>query len=165
MATTDVTAPSGNRPAETLRVAFVYHGDDIAIAGVRRVRMIVPPAVTPPPEKGQSGYWLEVRAADGRLLFHRSLHSPVRVDAEVYAHDRTQSIARVPVATPRGEFEALVPDLPDAHLLVLYGPPADPQRQAAPARELLRAGFEALRKLPPDKPPERAIPDRGRSER
>jgi len=158
-----VTAPNES-PAATLRVTFVYRGHDIAVAGTRKVRMIVPPAVSPAPEKGQSGYWIEVRAADGRLLFHRVLHSPIRVDVEVFAYGERQSITRIPVAEPRGEFEALVPDLPEADSLVLYGPPADPQLQTAPARALIRVGFDELRKLPPDAPArERGTPNRDRS--
>ncbi len=135
-----------------LRVTFAYRGHDIAVASTRKVRMIVPRPASPPPEKGQSGYWLEVRAADGKLLFHRVLHSPIRADVEIFSQEEGQSITRVPVAEPHGEFEALVPDLPEASSLALYGPPPDPQLQAAPARELVRVGFDELRKRPPDTP-------------
>ena len=153
MVNPDVPAAApGESPAATLRVTFAYRGDDIAVAGTRKVRMIVPPAVSAPPERGQSGYWLEVRAADGTLLFHRALHSPIRVDAEIYSLDKGASIARVPIAVPQGEFEVLVPDLPEAQSLMLYGPSAEPQLQALPARELLRVGFDELRKLPPETP-------------
>jgi len=153
MAEPDVPAPVPTESsAAALRVTFAYRGTDIKVAGTRRVRMIVPPSTSPPPEPGQSGYWLEVRAADGRLLFHRALHSPVRVDVEVFAHDNGPSIARVPVPAPQGEFEALLPDLPDADSLALFGPSADAQLQAAPARELIRVDFDALRKLPPETP-------------
>lgn len=155
-----VTVP-GATPAPTLRVTFVYRGHDIAVTGMRKARMIVPPPVSPPPEGGQSGYWVEMRAADGKLLFHRALHSPIRVDAEVFSYGEGQSIARMPVAQPQGEFEVLVPDLPGADSLVLYGPPADARLQAAPARELIRVGFDDLRKLSPDAP----APDRGPSNR
>jgi hypothetical protein len=152
-------------PPEAWRVTFAYRGHDISVAGLRKVRMIVPRSASPPPEQGQTGYWLEVRAANGKLLFHRVLHSPIRVDVEVFSHGEGQTIARVPVAEPHGEFEALVPDLPDAAQLVLYGPPADPQLQAAPARELVRVGFDELRKLPPDTPaPGRGGPNRDRSQ-
>jgi hypothetical protein len=164
MANADTVPAMPNETA--LRVTFTYRGDEIAAAGMRKVRMVVPGTVSAPPEKGQSGYWIEVRAADGKLLFHRVLHSPVRVDVEVFSHGEGPSITRVPVAEPRGQFEVLVPDLPGADSLVLYGPPADPRLQAVPARELVRVGFDALRKLPPDAPtPDRAPPNPGRGQR
>ena len=155
-------ADSTAGPLPTLRVTFVYRGHDITLAASRKVRMIAPPSVTPAPDRGQSGYWLEVRAADGSLLFHRPLHNPIRVDAEVFSDDARQSIARIPIAEPQGEFEALVPDLPGAEALVLYGPPADPRLQGMPAGELIRIGFDELRKLPPDGPA--GTPTHGRSQ-
>jgi hypothetical protein len=156
-------ATPNNGPSPALRVTFAYRGHDIAVANTRAVRMIVPRPVSSPPEKGQSGYWVEVRAADGKLLFHCVLHNPVRVDVEVYSHDERQSITRVPVAEPRGEFEVLLPDLPEAQSLVLFGPPADARLQAAPARELVRVGFDELRKAPPNTPaPGRGAPSTGR---
>ena len=148
-------------PAHTLRATFAYRGDRIALIGSRRVQMIAPPSVTPPPEKGQSGYWFEVRAADGSLLFHRGLHAPIRVDVEVFADDEKQSITRVPIAEPRGEFELLIPDLPGAQSFVLYGPPPKVEMQSAPAQPLVRLPFEELRRPPPDEgPPPRDAPSR-----
>lgn len=144
-------------PAAALRVTFAYRGNVIAVAGTRKVRMIVPRTAGAAPVKGQSGYWLEVRSVDGKLLFHRVLHNPLRADVEIFSQGEGQSITRVPVAEPHGEFEALVPDLPEAASLVLYGPPPEPQLQAAPARELVRVGFDELRKRPPDTP----VPGRG----
>jgi hypothetical protein len=128
--------------------------------------MIIPPALSAPPARGQTGYWVEVRAADGALLFHRALHSPVRVDAEVFTGGETPTITRVPIAEPHGEFEVLVPDLPEAQSLMLYGPAAEAQLQALPARELLRVGFDELRKLPPEtREPGQGTPDRPPGER
>ena len=159
-------ATPNSGPSSALRVTFSYRGRDIAVAGTRKVRMIVPRPVSPPPEKGQSGYWAEVRAADGKLLFHCVLNNPVRVDVEVFSHGEGQSITRVPVAEPRGEFEVLLPDLPEAESVVIYGPPAEPRLQAAPARELVRVGFDELRKAPPDTPaPGQGGPNPGRSNR
>jgi len=156
---TDILA-SG--PTHTLRVTFAYRGAEIALTGSRRVRMVAPPPVTPPPEKGQTGYWFEVRAADGTLLFHRALHEPIRADVEVYTGDRRHSVQRAPLAAPQGEFEVLVPDLPGAAAFVLHGPPADARLQAVPSRELVRIGFDELRKPPPGTPgPEQRPPTGG----
>ena len=152
-------------PAHTLRVTFAYRGDRIALAGSRRVQMIAPPSVTPPPENGQSGYWFEVRAADGSLLFHRGLHAPIRVDVEVFSDEGGRSITRIPIAEPdgqlQGEFEVLVPDLPGAQSFVLYGPPPKVEMQGAPAQPLVTLPFDELRRPSPDRPPEPRDPRTG----
>jgi hypothetical protein len=144
------TAPSVPRADHTLRVAIDYKGTVIRIAGSERVAMIAPPSVTTAPRKGQSGFWFELRDAAGRLLFHRALHNPIRTDVEVFSSDPSRSIARVPVAEPEGRFELLVPDVPGAQSLVLYGSPAEPA--FAPAKELLRVDVAELRKAPPGTP-------------
>ena len=156
-------ATPNNGPSSALRVTFAYRGHDYRGREHADGADDRAAPVSPPPEKGQSGYWVEVRAADGKLLFHCVLHNPVRVDVEVYSHDERQSITRVPVAEPRGEFEVLLPDLPEAQSLVLFGPPAEARLQAAPARELVRVGFDELRKAPPNTPaPGRGAPSTGR---
>jgi len=134
----------------TLRVAVDYKGPVIRIAGSERVAMIAPPSVTAAPQMGQSGFWFELRDAAGKLLFHRALHNPIRADVEVFSSDASRSIARVPVAAPEGRFELLVPDVPGAQSLVLYGSPAEPA--FAPAKELLRVDVAELRKLRPETP-------------
>ena len=100
-------------PAATLRLTFAYRGRDIRLVASRRVAMIAPPGVTPVPARGQSGYWCELRAGTGDLLFHRVLSSPVRTDVEVFSDDARQSMTRLPVAAPEGQFDVLVPDLPE----------------------------------------------------
>jgi hypothetical protein len=127
-------------------VTIAYRGDELRIAETERVAMIAPGSPAPAPEKGQTGYWIEVRDEAGRLLFHRPLHDPLRRDAEVYSPIDRQSITRIPVADPHGEFEVLVPDAPAASVLHLYGPPAAAIADGVPAHELLRASFEALRR-------------------
>jgi len=142
--------PPPPRPATylppTLRALFTYRGKTLAFAGSTRVDMIAPPAVTAPPEKDHSGYWFEVRDADGTLLYHRVLHDPIRIDVEVFADDPKQTITRIPIAEPRGEFEVLVPDVPAARTFVLWGPPPDARDQAVPSRVLLSVDFDDLRK-------------------
>ena len=135
------TAP----PAATLRITFAYRGRDIRLAASRRVAMIAPPSVTAAPTAGQSGYWIELRNAAGDLLYHRVLSNPIRADVEVYADDPRQTLTRIPIAAPEGQFEVLVPDLPDAQTFLFFGTPgAAPE--SAPSRELFRADVNELRK-------------------
>src|SRR5438270_12916067 len=96
-----VTKPSP-RSSHTLRLTFAYDGNQVRLLRSQRVAMVTPPAVTPAPEKGQSGSWLEVRDAKGALLYHRAIHDPIRTDVEVFSDDPAQTITRVPVAKPQG---------------------------------------------------------------
>ena len=148
----------GDAAARALRLTFQYRGRGVRLIGSQRLVMVVPPPVTPPPARGQSGYWIELIDATGRVVYHRPLYRPIAVDAEVYAADGKQTIARVPVANPEGEFTVLVPDLPQADVFALHGPP-DPESPAEPARELLRVDVDALRKFPPERPEDRSAPD------
>jgi len=45
------------------------------------------------------------------------------IPPRVFSDDPAQTITRVPVAKPRGQFTLLVPDLPNAHSLHVFGPP------------------------------------------
>jgi len=136
----------------TLRVTFAYRDRDVRLVASRRVAMIAPPTVTPAPAQGQSGYWFELRGAAGELLFHRVLNAPIRVDVEVFSDDANQTMKRVPLSAPQGQFEVLVPDLPDATTFHFFGTPSGAVSESAPSRELFRADFDALRKLQADAP-------------
>lgn len=138
-------APEPTSPY-TLRVTFAYKGRLVRVAGSQRVAMTSPPSLSRPPEKEQSGYWFEARNADGALLFHRALHDPVRTDVEVHSNDGKREMTRIPIAEPEGRFEILVPDLPHARALILFGPPVGALAQDVPSRELLRIDFAELRK-------------------
>ncbi len=130
-----------------LRVTFAYDGDDLRIAGVMRVDMRVPAPVTPPPQEGQSGYWLEVRGGNGEVLYHFPLHDPLRRDVEIFGDEPGQPIRRAPAKPHSGTFEVLVPDLPGAKDFVLQGPHPSEKMLAAPSKPLAEHGMEALRAM------------------
>ncbi len=136
------TAP----PGVTLRVTFAYRGRDISLLASRRVAMIAPRPVTAAPLPGQSGYWFELRGAAGELLYHRALSNPIRSDIEAFSDDSRQTMTRIPIAAPEGQFEVLVPDLPGAQTLLLFGTPEGALSESAPSRELFRADVDELRK-------------------
>ena len=140
-------------PPQALRLTLSYEGTQIRIAGSERIAMIVPAPLATPPERGQSGYWFEIRDDAGHIVYHRPLHQPIAIDAEAFSSDRAQSITRVPVTARAGQFTVLIPDVPDARTFELHGP-ADPARPELAAGMLLRADVDALRKLsPPTGPP------------
>jgi hypothetical protein len=131
-----------------LRLTFAYRDGRIRLLGSERIAMIVPAPVTPPPDAGQAGYWFGVLDATGRVLYHRPLHDPLRVDVEAFSPDPRASITRAPTQQPAVEFTLLVPDTADAQAFTLHGP-ADPARSDQAATELLRLDMDVLRKTPP----------------
>ena len=86
-----------------------------------------------------------MRDAAGELLYHRALSNPIRADVEVFSDDPRQTMTRIPIAAPEGQFEVLVPDLPDAQTFLFFGTP-DAAPESAPSRELFRADVDELRK-------------------
>jgi hypothetical protein len=135
-----------------LRLTFAYRGTQISVVGSERVAMIVPASIDAPPEPATSGYSFALFDAQGRVIYLRPLHRPIRTDAEAYAPGQGRAIERVPLAQQEGRFTVLVPDLADAHAFRLSGPP-DPRRPDEPAQELMRLDVDALRKASQAPPP------------
>ena len=137
-----------SNPPQALRLTLAYQGGQVTVVGSERVAMIVPATIAEQPAAGQTGYWFAVIDDAGRVLYHRPLHQPIRIDVEAFAPDPQQSIARVATATRDGWFTVLIPDIPEAHAFELHGPVA-PERPDEPARPLLRMGIDALRRMKP----------------
>jgi len=82
--------------------------------------MITPPSAAPPPEIGKhGGFWVELRDAKDRALFHRTLHVPLGDSVEVHSPDGT--IRREFGPTSETTFEVLVPDDDQARTVALVG--------------------------------------------
>jgi hypothetical protein len=128
----------------SLRLSFAYHGGDIRLARTERVAMIAPGGTTPP-EGDQAGYWIEVRDTDGNRLYYRPLHNPMRRDAEVFGDAPGEPMYQHDASESDGEFDVLVPDLPHAAELLLYGPPPDADSAVAASRELVTHTFDQVR--------------------
>ena len=66
MPTSEVSPPP-QRPSPThaLRLTFGYRNADLRLTESQRVEMITPAVVTPVPQQGQSGYWIQVTDAAG----------------------------------------------------------------------------------------------------
>jgi hypothetical protein len=134
--------------SHTLRIAFAYDGAKLEISSVQRVAMRAPAALM---HECQAGYWLEVRDGDGRLLYQRPIHDPMRRDVESYGDAPGDALRRHPAAATKGEFEVLVPDLPGAQTFRLHGPKADTGLEFSPAASrsgpLSAHSFDELHRL------------------
>jgi hypothetical protein len=60
--------------------------------------------------QGLLGFWLDLKDAQGRTLFRRALHDPIRQDVEVFSPGSGPNMYRRPAEIPKGVFVALVPD-------------------------------------------------------
>ncbi|SRR6266508_866003 len=132
----------------SIRLTFAYSGNDVRLVRTERVAMITPGAATPPPAGDQTGYWVEVRDAEGNLLYHRPLHDPLRRGVEVFGDEPGEAIYRVDNPDREGEFDVLVPDLPTAAEFTLHGTPPTARKPYAKSEELLKHGFDELRRGP-----------------
>ena len=132
-------------PPHALRLTFAYRGTQIRLVGVERIAMIVPASIDETTDATTSGYSFALLDANGRAIYRRPLHNPIRIDAEVFSPGKDRPIERVPMSTSEGRFTLLVPDLPDAHGFSLSGP-IDPARGHEPASELLHLDVGSLRR-------------------
>jgi hypothetical protein len=137
-----------SNPPQALRVTFGYQGSQVRVLGSERVAMLVPAPAGDAPAAGQTGYWLEVRDAAGRVMYHRPLQDPLQTSVEVFAPEQHLPITRMSNPVREGRFTAIVPDTPDAEVVELYGP-ADPGRPDEPSQALVRADVARLRRMKP----------------
>jgi hypothetical protein len=137
-----------SNPPQALRVTFGYQGSQVRVLGSERVAMVVPAPTVDPPAAGQTGYWLAVRDATGRVVYHQPLQDPLQASVEVFPADPGQPITRIANPVREGRFTVIVPDTADAEAVEVYGPP-DPVRPDEPAQALVRADVARLRRMKP----------------
>lgn len=125
--------PGSGREARSVRLISSYDGDDVRLESRQPVEMLAPPNDPVEGYESQTGFWTEVRDAQGSVLHRRIMHDPVRRDAEVFSPDPERSIARVPIERPHGAFVVLVPLVPGADHVALMGVPAAGAAAFAPA--------------------------------
>ncbi len=109
------------RPAgmgrRALRLTFAYDGEEVTLTRAEPLEKRTPPS-DPLIRGGQathrSGFWVEVRDDENRVLWRRRLHDPRNPSVEVPAEGRAGRFERVDVDQPAGSFRVLVPDLPTA---------------------------------------------------
>ena len=122
----------------TLRLTFEYEGSTVRLVSSQSIEMKPPPAELEPIKKDQAGFYYELVDAHGRPLYQHVIHNPIRLEEEVFSPEPNAPILTQKVEDPRGIFELLVPDAPDAHSVVLFSSPLDPAESGRPAGELAR---------------------------
>jgi hypothetical protein len=121
------------------RLTFRYdEGGVVELADRKDLPMIAPGSPGPTASGGEySGTWVELQDQQGRVLFERVLHDPFRTMVEVhYPPGRKSKV--VPGPRQPGEFEVLVPAMPDAATVVVWSSELDPERRNEAAQEVGR---------------------------
>lgn len=124
--------------AGVLRLTFSYSGDDVRLVSTQAVKMKAPPADPLTWEENTSGFWVVLRDANRRVLYRRIVHDAIRTSTEVFTQDRKRPFERHDIASPQGVFVVLVPDLPAANNVALFGSArtSEKSRALTAAREL-----------------------------
>ena len=130
---------------KALHFTFHYRGTDIQVQSVDQVDTPALPSDTTAGHEQHAGFWVEVRAATGELVYRRVMQNPVRHEIETHAPDedgRTRHHQQ-PLDNPEGIFTLLIPDFDESHTLLMFNSPEldgpiDPSRPPGPAREVAR---------------------------
>lgn len=138
----NIVRPEGQHVSQSrksLRLSFRVADGEVRLVSYERLDMICPPSVGERPEAGvHGGFWMELRDANDRVLFHRLLHSPLGDSVEVHSPDG--KIRREFGDVKESIFEVLLPDDANAKSIVLMGESLDP----AKARKKRKGGSSEL---------------------
>lgn len=123
-----IVRPEGQhitRYRNSLRLTFRVADGEVRLVSYERLDMICPPSVGERPEAGKhGGFWMELRDANDRVLFHRLLHSPL--GDSVAVHSPEGKIRREFGDIKESTFEVLLPDDASAKSITLMGESLDP---------------------------------------
>jgi hypothetical protein len=125
-------------PNRSWRLTFKYEGDAVTLVEQESVAMLAPPDDAALLERGQAGFHVELQDADGKPLYRRVLHAPIRDSYEVFSPEPGAAISHVPMDRPHGFFKVIVPDVAGGHSVVVVGPPSGIGRAAAVSGPIIR---------------------------
>jgi peptidoglycan hydrolase-like protein with peptidoglycan-binding domain len=132
-------ADNAQQPETLLRLVFSYKSEDFGNVPFAQLVLAevldqIPPMVEDVQPLGEhSGYWVELRDAAGNTMYREFLPELIGFRAETLDDELSAPEA----ADPRGTFELVVPMLPRAVLLVLFGPPLAAAEHEGPSGVIL----------------------------
>ena len=100
---------------EAVRYTFGYRGEELWLVGRGAVPTVAPLSAPLVDLKTRSGFWCELRDADGRPIHRQVLRDPRHPTDEVPVRE----LRHVPSKEPAGVFTVLVPAAPDATTVAL----------------------------------------------
>ncbi len=144
MQNSDTNASAAGKPrSRALRLTFEYSDDEIELRSLRRLAMIPSPPHPLVPDREERGFWIVLADANGRPLYRRVMENPIRGDFEVVTGDPDRPLARIPREEKKGTFFVVVPDIPGARTVAVFGAGAGTEQRAAPTRELSRFDLDS----------------------
>jgi hypothetical protein len=131
------------KPNRAVRLTFEYDGDKVRL--VRRTPLDKVPPPSDPTEgyEGQSGSWLELRDARGRVIHRQVLHHPIKHDVEVFSGDPGHPFVRHMLDKPTGDFDVIVPEYEAPHSAVLFHSTHERGIPSGPSQEFARFTLRA----------------------
>lgn len=160
----------GPRPAEdvahrqALRLTFRFRKTDVELILMEALEMIVPPSLSTTEQPPGAAFWYELKDGKDTTLYRRVQRNPLDPTVEVATGNPERPYAHVNSGRTEGEFTLLVPDLSQAHAVVLYRWPADAAQRDRPPLPIQIAQFPLGRGIDKatiarDKIPPRSVSD------
>ncbi len=108
---------------KSTRLNFVYNDRDIELVSWNRLNKISPPSDPIENYQDESGWWVILSDEKGNVVYRQIIHNPIRIEKELFSDRNEGGVSwEIPdAAEQRGEFSVLVPDIPVATHLSLYG--------------------------------------------
>jgi hypothetical protein len=123
------TTSSDQKRTNAKRLTFSYEGNKIKLIEQQNIQKIVPPSVTVDTKNNRSGFWFEITGDKQDVLYRRIIDNPIKTDIEVFSDEKvTESVSRHKVSDIKGAFSIVIPDIPEAEGLDLFGSPIREER-------------------------------------
>jgi hypothetical protein len=106
------------------RLTFEFDGTTVRKIGEQPVEMTVPLSHPTTGYSGQAGFWFELRDANENTIYRRIMADPLGGYKEVPSPQGT--FTHRPITISPQVFELIVPELPEAKSVVIFGTPAPP---------------------------------------
>ena len=129
---------SGKQKNRALRLTFSYVGSGVQLIARQSLEMTPLPSDPLNAREGETGFWYEIRDANGHPIYRRITENPLRFAVEIRTDDPSQPLTWQKVSQPQGQFLLLLPDLDQAQTLVLFSSPPEPEGGTKPSQEIAR---------------------------
>lgn len=135
-------------PNRALRVTLAFEEGKFRVLESQILTKRAPASdeiLDPDKDEQQSGFWIELRDANGRALYRHILHDPLQLSVEIHSEDKDRPIRRETNPNPKGVLNLLLPDLPGAETLVIVSSPLNVQAMFEPASDLVSFSLAKLK--------------------
>ncbi|SDJ46855.1 hypothetical protein SAMN04487926_1534 [Paraburkholderia steynii] len=138
----------------SFRIELTLENGKAEVSAIQHVAMRAQASRPMPRPDEQSGVWVELVDESGHVLYWRSLRMPHMDSVEVFDDEQTGKIIRVPQDRKRVKLDVILPDLPNAAEVILFGAEnlSEVRKSSVP---LLRVSIPDLRRkaiTPPRQP-------------